>query len=102
MQRRATIGTPEIEFSAMLDLRPEAAAPDPKDSFSIVTHRCCSFGPSIECSRGLDVLVAEKLSNDLVLARIAIKKDLRRSMSKAMCRHLEPSIGIDKFANLAA
>jgi hypothetical protein len=47
-----------------------------------------AVGPSIKTDRRLDVLVAEELADNFVLAGIAIEKDFGRGVPEAMRRHI--------------
>src|SRR5947208_1604642 len=73
--------------SAMPDLHAKAAGPDAEDCLSIVSGRAGALGPGVKGDRCLDFLMAEDLPYHLVLARVAVKKEL--AYSKCRSKRIE-------------
>src|SRR4051812_44305541 len=86
----------------MPDLHAKAAGPDAEDCLSIVSGCAGALGPGVKGDRCLYILMAEELSHDLVLARVAVEKNLGYSMTEPMRRHVEARVVMDQFFDLAA
>src|SRR5215469_243102 len=79
-----------------------AAASNVQDRRVIMTRSHCTLRSGIKSNRCFHALMAEQQSNGFVLAGVSIEEDFPYSVTKAMRRHIEPSVAEDQFFDLRA
>jgi hypothetical protein len=80
----------------------EIATADAEDGPGIMTGRAGTLGTGVEGDRGLDVLMAKQLSNNLVLTGVAVEKDFGDGVPETVRGHVQPGVREHNLLDLAA
>src|SRR5215472_1316380 len=96
--QRGTLADPSVTR----DLRSKVSATNAENRLGVMTGRRCALGTGIKADRRLDVLMAEKLTHDFVLAGIMVQENLCNRMAEPMRWHVQPCQIMNEFSDLHA